>query len=217
METVPRLHEGRNASPLTRGNVPSRSEMLDRRAPLIVRRASQAGVDIQYMGMAHLFSGALVFPGRSTDWVIWPVDADDVVVLPRGPLKTMQALRNAGIAFPMTYVAHEVPKGAIENANSPGTTTDVGRARKIAGIVPPSSINEQQVAGLDRAADSTLRILRAAIPVLGAIALAPVVIAGAAVGGLMSGLDPVVFGVEPAGPQRAGVDAGWFLLTQWNW
>jgi len=54
-----------------------------------------------------------------------------------------------------------------------------------------------------------------ATPVL--IASAPFVLAGAAVVALVAGLDPIVFGVIPAGPATAGQPAAWYILARWEW
>ena len=62
-------------------------------------------------------------------------------------------------------------------------------------------------------------MLRAAAPIAGAIAAAPLVIAAAPfalVGAaLAAGLDPIVFGVIPAGAPVPGQPAAWYVLAQW--
>jgi hypothetical protein len=63
-------------------------------------------------------------------------------------------------------------------------------------------------------------MLRAAAPIAGAIAAAPLVIAAAPfalVGAALAGLDPIVFGVIPAGAPVPGQPAAWYVLAQWEW
>ena len=54
-------------------------------------------------------------------------------------------------------------------------------------------------------------------PIAGAIAAAPFILAGAAVAALANGLDPIVFGVIPAGRPSSGQPAAWYILARWEW
>jgi hypothetical protein len=56
-------------------------------------------------------------------------------------------------------------------------------------------------------------MLGAAVSVAGAIAAAPFALAGTA----LAGLDPIVFGVIPAGALIPGQPAAWYALAQWAW
>jgi hypothetical protein len=67
-------------------------------------------------------------------------------------------------------------------------------------------------------------MLRTAVPIAAGIAAAPVliatapfVLAGAAITALAAGLDPIVFGVIPAGPAASGHPAAWYILARWEW
>jgi hypothetical protein len=84
----------------------------------------------------------------------------------------------------------------------------------------PDTVAAAEQAG--RGAQLLIRVLAKALPVAGFMVAAPFVLAGAAVGALVAGLDPVVFGVVPAGSSRArqwtaGQDAAWYVLAQWDW
>src|SRR5690348_12720837 len=88
-----------------------RAPALERRSTKVVDRARDAGVSITYMGMGPLFAETRAYPGPGTDWVIGPVTSGSDAVVPRAERAALQRLVDAGIDFPMIYIAHEVPKG----------------------------------------------------------------------------------------------------------
>ena len=81
---------------------------------------------------------------------------------------------------------------------------------------PVISADEHQLAGDQAKIGQASRAVATSIPVVAGIVAAPVVIAGAAIGAL-AGLDPVVFGVVPAGAPRTGRPAAWYVLASWVW
>jgi hypothetical protein len=87
----------------------------------------------------------------------------------------------------------------------------VGRTK----IPPPET--SALAARLGRSSRQLLTVLRTALPIAGAIAAAPILAAGAVVTGLAAGLDPIVFGVIPAGDPVAREPAAWYMLAQWTW
>ena len=90
-----------------------RAAVLDRRSTKVVERAREAGVPINYLGMAPLFAETRAYPGPTTDWVIGPVTGPSDAVVPRAERAALLRLVDAGIEFPMIYIAHEVPKGRL--------------------------------------------------------------------------------------------------------
>ena len=200
---------------------------LDRSSPRLVNIAARAGVDITYLGIAELFAEPRAYPGQHTDWIIGPAGSSDTVI-PMVQKERLQKLVHAGIDFPMVYVAHEIPKGQIA---MPGETTDTANPRPVTldqptaaqaiGPVPPPAGTSALAERLADSSQRLLDVLRAAAPIAGAIAAAPVVIAAApfALAGavLAAGLDPIVFGVIPAGAPVQGQPAAWYRLAQWAW
>jgi hypothetical protein len=200
-----------------------RAAALDRRSVKVVDRARQAGVPVAYVGMAPLFAETRAYPGPVTDWVIGPVTSRSDAIVPRAERASLQRLLDAGIDFPMIYIAHEVPKGrlAVPEKHEPGSppiTVDEVAANAAVGPVPPP---DATAALADRAgwrAQRLLRVMGIALVGVGAIAAAPFMLAGAAVGAVGAlALDPIIFGVIPAGQPVPGEYGAWYILAQWDW
>ena len=201
-----------------------RAALLDRRSTKVVERAREAGVPITYLGMTPLFSETRAYAGPRTDWIIRPVtDLSDAIV-PRAQRAALLRLVDAGIEFPMIYIAHEVPKGrlAIPGSDSEPTarvmTVDHADAEAAVGPVPPPAAASALADRLGNSSQRLLQVLAMAIPIAGAIVAAPFVLASAAVAAVGAlALDPIVFGVIPAGPSVPGQPAAWYILAQWDW
>lgn len=208
-----------------------RAATLERSSSRLLMTAERAGVDITYLGIAPLFAEPRAYAGPQTDWIIAPAaDASDAIV-PAAERDRLHRLVHAGIDFPLVYVAHEIPKGRV--AISGGTpnparpqpvTLDHVAAARAVGPVPPPPGTIALAEQLGHSSQRLLTVLRAALPIAGAIAAAPFVIAaapfvaaGAAVAALVAGLDPIVFGVIPAGDPVPGQPAAWYILARWAW
>jgi hypothetical protein len=216
-------------------------ETLERRAPLNIKKASRAGVDITYLGIAPLSGEPIAYLGELTDWVVSPVPTETDTIVPAAERERMVRLVQAGVTFPRVYVAHEVPKGWLPvvpgpqgEGNASGTvatrnrpvTLDRATAAAATVLVPPTPESLALAERLGGASQRVLTILRTAAPIVAGIAVAPVVLAagavaltGAALMALLAGLDPIVFGVIPASKNRprVGDPAAWYMIAQWNW
>ena len=200
-----------------------RTMVLDRRSTKVVQRAWEAGVHIHYVGIAPLFAEDRAYAGPQTDWVMGPVNNPGDSV-PRDIRDALLRLVDAGIEFPMIYMAHEVPKGCLAIPVTTGepvpqmVTVDHRTAEAAVGPVPPPAATTVLADRLDRSSQRLLRMFAAAVPIVGAIVAAPVVLAGAAVAAIGAlALDPIVFGVIPAGPPVPGQPAAWYILARWDW
>lgn len=200
-----------------------RSALLDRRSSKVVERAREAGVPITYLGMTPLFAETRAYAGPQTDWVISPVtDLSDAIVS-QAQRTALQRLVDAGIDVPMIYIAHEVPKGklTIPDSGKPtpqAATIDQAAADAAVGPVPPLAGASALADRIGHNSQRLLQVLAMAIPIAGAIVAAPFVLAGAAVAAVGAlALDPIVFGVIPAGPPTPGQPAAWYILAQWDW
>jgi hypothetical protein len=208
-----------------------RAATLERSSPRLVKTAERAGVDITYLGIAPLFAEPRAYVGPQTDWIITPAaDASDAIV-PAAERDRLHRLVHAGIDFPLVYVAHEIPKGrlaipagTIDPARLQPVTLDHAAAAQAVGPVPPPPGTTTLAEQLGHSSQRLLTVLRAALPIAGAIAAvpfliaaAPFVAAGAAVAAIVAGLDPIVFGVIPAGDPVPGQPAAWYILAQWAW
>ena len=189
--------------------------VLERRAPMLTSKAAELGCPITYLGTAPLFTEPRAYSGSGTDWVIAPASEANDLVVPRAIREKLKALDDAGIVFPLIYLAHEVPGGRLP-VSSGYVNVDRSAAERAVGPVPPSAEAVAVADRLGRRSQSLLNVLGKAIPVVAGIVAAPVVIAGAAIGAL-AGLDPVVFGVVPAGAPRTGRPAAWYVLASWVW
>jgi hypothetical protein len=199
---------------------------LERSSPRLVKTAERAGVDITYLGIAPLFDEPRAYAGPRTDWIIRPADPSDDII-PAAQLDRLQQLVHAGLEFPRIYVAHEIPKDRLAlptGSNDPPVMLDETTAAAAIGPIPPPAETIALAARLDRSSQQMLDVLRAALPIAGAIAAAPLVsaaapllAASAVVTGLAAGLDPILFGVIPASDPAAGQPAAWYILARWSW
>jgi len=192
---------------------------LERNSPRLVKTAGGAGVDIKYLGIAEVFAEHRAYPGQYTDWIIGPAGSSDTVI-PLAEKKQLQKLVHAGIDFPLVYVAHEIPKGQIAMPDEMGNTADPRpvtldqqTASQAIGPVPPAAGTSALAERLGRHSQRLLDVLGIAVSAAGTIAAAPLALTGAA----LAGLDPVVFGVIPAGAPISGQPAAWYALAQWAW
>jgi len=192
---------------------------LDRRAPFVVRQAQAVDVDITYLGIAPLFDEPRAYVGSTTDWVIAPVTAEAQEVVPQRERANLQRLIEAGIDFPLVYVAHELPKGHLNvPASESAAPIPVNRAAvsKAANYVPAPTTTLELSQRLGRSSAQLLGVIGKALPIAGALVAAPFLVVGAALGALAQ-LDPIIFGVVPAGAGAPGDPAAWFVVAHWDW
>ncbi len=201
-----------------------RVAVLDRRSTKVQDRAREAGVPIRYVGISALFAETRAYAGPQTDWVIGPVTDLRDAVIPKAERAALVRLVDAGIAFPMIYIAHEVPKGRLAIPDADGepasrpTAVDRTEADAAVGPVPPPMAATALADRLGHRSQHLLQALAMTVPIAGAIVAAPFVLAGAAVAAIGAlALDPIVFGVIPAGPPVPGQPAAWYVLAQWDW
>jgi hypothetical protein len=181
-----------------------RTATLERTSPRMVKTARRAGVDITYLGIAPLFAEPRAYTRPKTDWIIRPAaDLSDAIV-PAAEREALQRLVHAGIDFPLIYVAHEVPKSQLalpacaeDSAEPHAVTLDHATAAEAICSVPPPAGTRALTERLGRSSQQLLTALRTAVPIAGAVAGAPFVIAaapfvpaGVAASALAAGLDP---------------------------
>jgi hypothetical protein len=197
----------------------------------VVKTAERAGVGIKFLGIAPMFAEPRAYGGPETDWIIRPANDRSDAIIPTAERERLQQLIQAGIDFPLVYVAHEIPKnrlalpaGTTDPAKQQAAILDPATAAEAVGPVPPPAGASAVAERLGHSAQRLLTVLRTAVPIVAGIAAAPIVIAaapfvaaGLAIGGLAAGLDPIVFGVIPAGDPIPGKPAAWYILAQWEW
>jgi hypothetical protein len=203
-----------------------RVAVLERRSAQVTARAAAAGTPIQYLGIAPLFCEPVAYSGPQTDWVIGPATGASDDLVPRAVRQQLLALDESGICFPLVYVAHEVPKGKLplahgelahgEESRPAPVRLDRATADAAVGPVPPAASAIATADRLGRTSQVLLTVLGKVVPVAAAALAVPFVIAGAAVSALAA-LDPIVFGVIPAGPPVSGRPAAWYVLARWDW
>jgi hypothetical protein len=202
------------------GRSDRRAAVLDRRSQGVVRRAAEAGVPITYLGIAPVFSEPRAYAGPQTDWVLAPAASAQDAVVPRAERHTLVKLDDMGISFPLIYIAHEVRKDRLQTARGQETgpvSLDQATVARVIGPIPPPPAATMLADRLGRTSQTVLSALRKAALVAGAGAAAPFLLAGAAAAALAAGLDPVVFGVIPAGPPVPGQPGAWYVLASWQW
>ena len=120
-----------------------RVALLERDSARIVDRARGAGVPITYLGAASLFREPQAYAGAETDWVIAPVFDHSEAVVPRAERRALQRLVDAGIDFPLVYMAYEIPKDRLTLApaayGQPSAAVNLDRATAahVVGTPPP--------------------------------------------------------------------------------
>lgn len=209
----------------------ARLASLERQAPQIVDRARSAGVEIKYLGTSALFDDIRYYPGANSDWVFGPAGQHERIVVPGPQRRTLRQLTSAGIDFPATFIAHEVPKerSAEIDATKAGVATTLDRldAAMLVGDVPAPHDALALGENLGGHAQRILSGIGKAAPVVGgaivgvggaivAVAAAPFVLAAGAVAALAT-LDPIVFGAIPVTSNEPGSPAVWFQLVAWEW
>jgi hypothetical protein len=202
----------------------ARVATLERDAPAVVARARSAGVAIRFVGTSPLFAEQRFYPGPRSDWVIGPADEHEQIVIPRPQRQALSRLVEHGIDFPLTYIAHEVPKASSAElpATKNGTPTSLERvdAATLVGAVPAPAGAVELGERLGRQATHVLQGIAAAAPVVGAailaVAAAPVVLTAGAWAALVT-VDPIVFGAIPALSDAPGEPACFYQLVAWDW
>jgi hypothetical protein len=199
---------------------------LEKRTPRLVERAQQAGVEIEPLGTSRLFQDARLYSGLDTDWVMAPASTLDDAIVPRHEMRRLQRLHDAGVDFPMMYIAHEIPKERTrdiwEHVGQPDgpLALEASTASSLVGPVPAPATAVEVRDRLSARSTQMLTALRRGSLAAGAVALgvvaAPVALVGGALAGLAT-LDPIVIGAIPARRGEVGEPAAFFILARWDW
>lgn len=200
-----------------------RVQTLERQAPTLTADASRAGSEIEFLGMNPIFNESRLYAGGGldNDWVFGPADDREDVVVPKQERLALKRLSDAGIRFPLIYVAHEVPKAKskdlVPSDGSDHTALDVNVAKELVGPVPPPAASVELGERLAKSSVQVIKNLRRGAIAAGAVAAAPVVLAGGALLAASQMVDPVVIGAIPAATSRPGTPAAWYVLARWDW
>lgn len=200
--------------------VARRMTMLERQAPEMVQIAREdADAQIEYMGIAGLPDGPTFYEtDDGVGWVLVPGSAEEAVA-PREQMRTIQRVSEE-LHFPLTFVAHEVtPDVANHLRGQVGPAGVKLRPAEVAEFVQPVPPPAEAVAKGERMAHLSQRVVdgakRTGRIVVGTVAIPA--IAAAAVVQSIATLDPLVLGAIPAGPERPGAPAAWYLIEKWDW
>jgi hypothetical protein len=194
-----------------------RTATLERQAPALVEKAREAGAAIEYLGIGPLFAEPRLYRGDTTDWILAPAN-DESPVVPRSERKALTCLRDAGVEFPLIYVAHEIPsdpnyRRSVSATGLPVSINDV-QAAALIGPVPPPRDAVELSERLARRSSQVLAAARRGVATAGAIAVSPLALMGSIVA---AGLDPIVLGAIPATSKVQGQPAAWYVLAKWTW
>jgi hypothetical protein len=194
-------------------------------APVVVERALQAGVEIDYLGISSLFNEVRLYRGPDNDWALFPVDEHESAVAPRDQQRLLRRLTEANAAPFLAYVAHEIDRAKsghlLPELPAQGSAT-VSReeAAELVGPVPEHPATAELAGRLDEHATGVVTAIRKGAPIAGGLLLgvlaAPFVLAGAVVGSIAT-LDPILIGAVPVLRAETGEPALFFELTRWDW
>jgi len=172
---------------------------------------------IAYLGIGLLFAEPRLYRGGDTDWILAPAN-DSLPVVPRREREALLRLRDAGVDFPLVYVAHEIPsdKNYRGSANATGlpVSIDQVQAAALVGPVPPPREAVELSERLARRSSQVLTAVKRGVATAGAIAVSPLVLMGSIAA---AGLDPIVLGAIPASSKVPGQPAAWYVLAKWTW
>jgi hypothetical protein len=198
---------------------------LERRASETVATARKAGVEIEHLGIAPLFTEPRFYEGDGeTDWIFGPADQPDDVVVPRKEARTLTQLADIGLGSDLVYIAHEVRKDqtAELRAAAAAGNRDVSRdrAQELVGPVPPPAesvaLDEKLARGSTKVMNAARRTAMVAGAAAAGVVAAPVVLVGGALASLAT-LDPVIVTAAPAISTKPGAPASWFVVARWDW
>jgi hypothetical protein len=200
--------------------VARRVATLERETPHFVDLGRSVNVNIDYLGIAPMFDGALMFAGDNTDWIVGPVSDDEIPVVPREQRMSLERLEAAGAHFPLLYVAHEVAKGNFpDDAHAtPGTVAPIPSEHlaELVGPSPQPAVSVELADSLSVRANQVFRAMGRVGTMAGVVAAAPFVLVGSAIAAIGT-LDPMLLGVIPAVLARPGEPAAWYVLARWDW
>jgi hypothetical protein len=148
------------------------------------------------------------------------------MAIPNAELRALARLLEAGLDFPVVYVAYEVPTTRLAGAGLPPdvwtaqpgafTSLDLLASQRLVDPVPVPARTARVARRLGAGAGALLKILGLGVPVAGAIAGATVAAGGSALRGLA--LDPMVLGAWTLDRRTdPGAPAAWFVLARWPW
>jgi hypothetical protein len=198
---------------------------LERRAPEAVRLARKGGTDIEYLGIASLFSVPRFYEGvEGNDWVLLPADRREDAIMPRHVIREIRQIPGAGLDGALVYIAHEIDPAisADLRAEAAAGRREISHAHaaELIGSVPPpveaialGNQLAQQSEQMVNAARQTLRVAGTAVK--GAVAVSGTLVAGAL--SSVATLDPIVLVAQPAISEKPGAPAAWFLVARWDW
>jgi hypothetical protein len=193
---------------------------LERRAPSLVTAARAAGVEVEYLGFTDLFTETRHYAGADVDWVLAPVTNANQAVVPARERHELKRLDAAGIDFPLTFIADEVPKQRTAHlpAPQPGgyAVLDPKTGNELVGPVPEP---HQSALMASRLGQASQRILNGVATTGRAIGMTAATALAAPVAALsvLATIDPIILGAIPARYTQPGEPAAWFILARWDW
>jgi hypothetical protein len=200
--------------------VARRVATLERQAPHIVNLAKSVDAKVDYLGIAPLFAGALMFPGTDTDWIVESVGIGEMPIVPRQQRESLERMEASGAHFPMVYVAHEVRPTAVRDVPAARSKSVVSvpseQAKELVGVTPMPASSLDVANRLNTSAHQVFKAMARMGSFVGAVAAAPLLLLESATSAL-STLDPMVLGVIPALYTEPGEPGAWFVLAKWDW
>lgn len=191
-----------------------------------VDEARASGVIIHFVGIEPLHDECRLLRlgpvEDKTRWVLLPSTLDPLVTddhlpVPKRERRNLQRLVSAGLEFPVTYLAHEVPVPSSLDVPGIGPghlCVPLGQGTALLPAVGASEHTQRVARGIGVVAGGAAYYVRRATRVAGrgTWAVVNTVIEFAT-------LDPIVFGTQTLPGQRPlpGAPAAWFVLVRWNW
>lgn len=196
------------------------------------RLSSPHNLSIQFVGLRPVFEGVKFYPGKNFDWALMNITEDPLfqtqggkLYVPDHVLEDFANMREAGLDFPVTFIAHEIQKGAIQKGIP---------LEKLITPLPAEQVI-QRLQKLDRVTAGFWKLVELAIKGIGfvsaaalagasaaalgatAAALGATAAVGTAAAGLLV-LDPILFGVNIIDSWTvAGYPMGmWWSLSYWS-
>ena len=190
----------------------------------LARRAlavqEQAGSLVDFMGVAPIPDKPVVSTFETgNDWIV--IDAvrdphvcEGTLAVPRVIQRKLGRIDRSGTKFERLFVAHELPRGSVEEITKSSGAVDIGKAK--AAIGQPSTDPRVQTVA-EGVAAVTKKMAKAALIATVATAVLPVSPLALAALASGSGLDPAILGVvSTTGKAETGELGVFFLLASWR-
>lgn len=194
----------------------------------IMRLTQEHNLAIRFLGFGALPQEPIVFAGPDCDWVLINAAYDPLyehfdhyLPVPAREKRKLVGMKNVGVSFSDSVVAHALPEGALKD----GEKLSLNLVKPLPAPQVTSRLRflDRNISKLRQATEAAVRGIAVAGAALSAGALAVPVLAAAALPAAAAPLaliDPVLLGVEVVDGWETADSrpvGAFYYLTHWHW